>query len=192
MSIDSLGREFHVSTASQLDIPTLIDLTVEGGHAAHFNPALGIGEEVMAQITAYEYSLERHAKWQERIALSKSPESYWRIAIAKNSDGQVVGLCEGARFSLRKAGLMTCYVSPEWRQGGSTGVAQALFEDIAIWLKPAAVIDVIVASYNKRSQGFFRRNGFVIPGEHLKIHDVIPAQRWYKQNDPRQDGESND
>lgn len=175
--------EFHIVQPNHGDVDGLISVVNQGWRDAHLNPALGVDEAYLQESAERESSEAGMAKWHG--AIDEAADSEYRfLKVAKDAQTQAVIGMINARINEGHGALMSLYVRPEWRNGGPDGLAQQLATTALRWIDPLSS-DVLIATYNHRSRGFFRRNGYTLPGE-LKMLGRIPAQLWLR---PSQDDE---
>lgn len=101
-------------------------------------------------------------EWIMRAARAAAPGS--RSVAAVTSEGKWVGTMSGFVHDARGPLLVSVYVVPGFR-GGSTGVADALLDEMVAWARSRANrFTLDVHERNARAIAFYRRRGFIDTG----------------------------
>lgn len=169
-------ERFLIRNAEVDDAKRIAQLIADGGADAHIRPDLGVDEEYILKMHQEEVSEQGIDKWRRRI-LDNDPNRH--IIVATHGLHHVIGILHSRRLDEKRASLLGCYIDRDWRNGGARGAAQLLADKALLWFGKNTTTDVMIATYNERSQRFFHRNGFTVPGEQISM-GVIPTQIWYR------------
>lgn len=171
-----MNANFEIRPAIPGDAADIARLIADGGADAHLNPALGVDEAYIESCRRNGLSDEQVRVWHNRID-EQLPEHHLTVAV--NSLRHVVGTHYSRREGEQRGSILACYVDRDYRDGGMSGVAQQLTEGALAWVGGHRTIDVMIATYNTRSQRFHWRNGFTIAGE-KRFMGRIPTQLWLR------------
>lgn len=170
------SNNFKVELPTHEDVLDIVEIVNQGWHDAHLNPEIGIDEAYLLESTQRESSPLGLKRWHDRVdATVDSAEVFLRVA--RNETG-VLGMIDARIRDESQGAILSCYVKESWRSGGNRGVAQAMASHALAWMEDLPA-DVLIATYNERSLGFFRRNGFTVPSSTMML-GKIPTQLWLR------------
>lgn len=175
---EKLKSEFTIERMQPEDLEAVTEVRLQSWLDTYVNESLGVTHEWIENRNKKQSSPEAMDRRRQQM------EEFGAGWVAKNSDGDIIGLTTPYKDQYGLQHLGSLYVAKEYH---GSGAGSELMQKVLEWSDPKKPIVLSVVSYNDRAQAFYRNWGFSnIDGTEKMFEGVIPEIDMVRSGDEQE------